>query len=326
MPGTFAAFRASIPQVFNTVWKKTNWRLLKLRLTLQGADEEACIRAERRMRGKEQVRKLGRADIAVVSFGKSGRTWVRVMISRLYQQIHGLPENALLGFDNFHNMDKSIPRVFFTHDNYIGDYTGHTDSKADFYGKKVVLLVRDPRDVAVSQFFQWMYRMKPEKKLLNDYPPHGTDLSIFDFVMHPGGGMPKVIDFMNLWAREMKNVKGICVIRYEDMRAEPEKTLAKMAEFMEMGATADQIHDAVEYASFENLKKKEAAGSFRFSGGRMMPGDKSNPNSYKVRRAKVGGYRDYFEDEQVRAIDELMESTLDPVYGYRSSELVDNKE
>ncbi|MDX5336330.1 MAG: hypothetical protein LPK13_09605, partial [Marinobacter sp.] len=125
MPGTFAAFRASIPQVFNTVWKKTNWRLLKLRLTLQGADEEACIRAERRMRGKEQVRKLGRADIAVVSFGKSGRTWVRVMISRLYQQIHGLPENALLGFDNFHNMDKSIPRVFFTHDNYIGDYTGH---------------------------------------------------------------------------------------------------------------------------------------------------------------------------------------------------------
>lgn len=326
MSGTLKAIRASIPQVASTLWKKAGWYLLRARLALTGADEQERIQAERHQRGKEQVRKLRRADIAVVSFGKSGRTWVRVMVSRLYQQIHGLPENALLGFDNFHNMDKSIPRVFFTHDNYIGDYTGHKDSKTDFYGKKVVLLVRDPRDVAVSQFFQWMYRMKPEKKLLNEYPPHGTELSIFDFVMHPGGGMPKVIDFMNLWAREMKNVKDICVIRYEDMRAEPEKTLARMAEFMEMGATEGQIREAVEYASFENLKKKEAAGSFRLSGGRMMPGDKNNPNSYKVRRAKVGGYRDYFEDEQVRAIDELMESTLDPVYGYRASAPGDSKE
>ena len=320
MPGTLAAFRASIPQVVNTLCKKANWRLLKTRLALQGADQETRIRAERRLRGKEQIKKLRRADIAVVSFGKSGRTWLRVMISRLYQQMHGLPENALLGFDNFHNMDHSIPRVFFTHDNYIGDYTGHTDSKVDFYGKKVVLLVRDPRDVAVSQFFQWMYRMKPEKKALNQYPPHGTELSIYDFVMHAGGGMPKVIDFMNLWAREMKAVEDICVVRYEDLRANTDETLARVAEFMGMEATPDQVSEAVEYASFENLKKKEASGSFRFSGGRMMPGDKNNPNSYKVRRAKVGGYRDYFEDEQVRQIDALMESTLDPVYGYKASE------
>ncbi|MDX5385518.1 MAG: sulfotransferase domain-containing protein, partial [Marinobacter sp.] len=214
------------------------------------------------------------------------------------------------------NMDKSIPRVFFTHDNYIGDYTGHTDSKADFYGKKVVLLVRDPRDVAVSQFFQWMYRMKPEKKLLNEYPPHGTELSIFDFVMHPGGGMPKVMDFMNLWAREMKNVKDICVIRYEDMRAEPEKTLARMAEFMGMGATNGQVREAVEYASYDNMKKMESQRSFWLGGARMLPGDKDNPNSYKVRRAKVGGYRDYFDDDEVRKIDALMRSELDPVFGY----------
>jgi len=325
MSGSLKAIRASVPQVASTLWKKAGWYLLRARLALAGADEKEKIRAERRQRGREQVRKLGRADIAVVSFGKSGRTWVRVMVSRLYQQIHGLPENALIGFDNFHNMESAIPRVFFTHDNYIGDYTGHTDSKVDFYGKKVVLLVRDPRDVAVSQFFQWMYRMKPEKKALNQYPPHGTELSIYDFVLHPGGGMPKVIDFMNLWAREMKAVDDICMVRYEDLRANTEETLARVADFMGMGATSEQIHDAVEYASFENLKKKEAAGSFRFSGGRMMPGDKNNPNSYKVRRAKVGGYRDYFEDEQVRAIDELMESTLDPVYGYTASDLSEAK-
>ena len=34
--------------------------------------------------------------------------------------------------------------------------------------------------------------------------------------------------------------------------------------------------------------------------------DKSNPDSFKVRRAKVGGYRDYFDDAQVAEIDALV--------------------
>jgi len=48
-----------------------------------------------------------------------------------------------------------------------------------------------------------------------------------------------------------------------------------------------------------------------------MPRDKDNPNSYKVRRAKVGGYRDYFSDEEVSAIDQQLADKLDPLFGYR---------
>ncbi len=49
----------------------------------------------------------------------------------------------------------------------------------------------------------------------------------------------------------------------------------------------------------------------------MMPRDKDNPNSFKVRRAKVGGYRDYFTDEEVAAIDQRLADTLDPMFSYR---------
>ena len=63
--------------------------------------------------------------------------------------------------------------MFFTHDNYTKDYTGNHDSKIDYAGKKVVLLVRHPADVAVSQFYQWQYRMKPNKVGLNRYPERG---------------------------------------------------------------------------------------------------------------------------------------------------------
>jgi hypothetical protein len=50
----------------------------------------------------------------------------------------------------------------------------------------------------------------------------------------------------------------------------------------------------------------------------MVPKDRDNPNTYKVRRAKVGGYRDYFDDDQVARIEVLVNSTLSPYYGYHS--------
>jgi hypothetical protein len=43
---------------------------------------------------------------------------------------------------------------------------------------------------------------------------------------------------------------------------------------------------------------------------------RSNPNTYKVRRAKVGGYRDDFTPEQLASIDTLMTDRLLPVFGY----------
>jgi hypothetical protein len=304
-------------QLVRSIWKKTSRKLL--RGSLLYASEERKTRAERWLRGREQVRRLRDADIVIVSFGKSGRTWLRVMLSRLYQVKHGLSQRYLLGFDNFHAMNRAIPKIFLTHDNYIKDYTGNVDNKSDFYGHKVVLLARDPRDVAVSQYFQWRYRMKPNKKVLNRYPVEGEDVSTFDFVMDADAGLPKIIDFMNLWASEKERLKGFFLLRYEDLRARPEETLKALLEFIGTPGTAEEIREAVEFSSYENMKKMEQKKTFWLSGGRMVPKDRDNPNTYKVRRAKVGGYRDYFDDAQVEQIEQLVNSTLSPYFGYGST-------
>ncbi len=304
-------------QLFRSIWKKLSRRLLRGALLF--APEERKTRAERWLRGREQVHKLHQADIVIVSFGKSGRTWLRVMLSRLYQVKHGLSQRYLIGFDNFHYMNRAIPKVFFTHDNYIRDYTGHVDSKADFYDRKVVLLARDPRDVAVSQFFQWQYRMKPNKKILNKYPGAGNEVPIFDFVMNEDAGLPKIIDFMNLWARERDRLRGFFLLRYEDLRRAPEETLAQLLDFMGTPGTPEEIREAVEFSSYENMKKMEQKKTFWLSGGRMVPKDRNNPNTYKVRRAKVGGYRDYFDDDQVARIEALVNETLAPDFGYTTT-------
>ncbi len=273
-------------------------------------------RLERWLRGREEYKKLERADWVLMSWGKSGRTWLRVMLSRAYQLRGGLPSNELLDFDNFRSQDPALPAVFFTHNNYLRDYTGNWDSKVHFAGKRIVLLVRDPRDVAVSQFFQWKFRMRPNKKFINDYPPHGADIDTWDFVQDADAGVPRIVDYFNGWARAMRDeVKDVLVIRYEDMRTDPGAVIAEIFRFTGMDISEQQVREAVEFAAYENMKKMEQERHFKGSGARVKPGDENNPQSFKVRKAKVGGYRDYFTDEQCEALDAMV-AELDPMFGY----------
>jgi alcohol sulfotransferase len=306
----------SIRQVLQTGRKKLSRRILHWKMRRQSEPE--ILKEERKLRGVEQFNKLRKADIVIVSFGKSGRTWLRVMMSHLFRVMYQLPENAILGFDNFHNLNKSVPKIFFTHDNYIKDFTGDFDTKKPFYDKRVILLARDPRDVAVSQFFQWKFRVKPTKVAINNYPPRGSDISLYDFVTGDNGGsMEAVSNYLNLWAREADKLDNFLLVRYEDLRKAPHDQLRRMLDFMRVDATESQVNAAVDYSSYENMKKMESKQQFRLAGGRMMPRDKDNPDSYKVRRAKVGGYRDYFNDEEVAAVDKHLAESLHEMFDYQ---------
>ncbi len=272
------------------------------------------ICAERWLRGNEEYKKLMLADAAVVSYEKSGRTWLRVMLSCFYRKRYQISQDILLNFNNLQKLERSIPAILFTHDRHINDYTGNHYSKRDFYSNKVILLVRDPRDVAVSTYFQWKYRMNPKKKLVDRFPPHGTDISIFDFVMRPESGLPAVINYMNLWRQEINNMENLLVIRYEDLKSNTEQLLKQVIETLGDQPTDEEITEAVKYASFDKMKEREKNGQYMDS--RIAPADRANPDSFKARRAKIGGYRDYFDSEQIHEIDQLLDTQLDRAYGY----------
>ncbi len=272
---------------------------------------------ERWLRGRDEHRRLRQADVVLMSYGKSGRTWFRVMLSRFYQTAYGIPAGRMLEFDNFKGINPAIPSLFFTHGNYLRNYTGDWTTKADFYDKRILMLVRDPRDIAVSQYFQWKFRMHPRKKFLNAYPPHGAEVSVFEFIMDEQAGLPAVLDFMEIWQRELPRVRDSLVLRYEDMRANPHEALRQALAFLGTPGTDEQIRDAVAFASLDNMRRLEQTRLFRLSGQRLVPGDRANPDSYKVRRAKVGGYRDYFDDDQLAAVDALVQARPGPLFGYR---------
>jgi len=138
---------------------------------------------------------------------------------------------------------------------------------------------------------------------------------VFTFVTGPAG-LPRIVDFMNAWARELPRLRERLLVRYEDMRADTARELRRILEFLGQHPTAEELADCVAFASVENMRRLEERRVFWLAGSRLVPGQRGNPDSYKVRRAKVGGWRDYFDDGQIRAIDRYVTERLDPVFGY----------
>jgi hypothetical protein len=252
----------------------------------------------------------------IVSFGKSGRTWFRVLISRYFAHKYGLPEGSLMEFDEFNRANRKIPVLFFTHDNYLKDHVGH-DRKFDLYGAtRVILLLRDPRDTAVSQYFQWKHRMVGRKKVINGYP--AGDMDVASFIMGAEAGIPKIIGFMNDWARDLTRFPDLIVVKYEDLKADTAGELGRALNFLGEAPSEAELADAAAFASVENMRKMEQENAGKFSANaRLKPGDANDPSSFKVRRAKVGGWRDYVTEEQASAIDKMVRERLDPVFGYK---------
>jgi hypothetical protein len=103
-------------------------------------------------------------------------------------------------------------------------------------------------------------------------------------------------------------------VRYEDLRAEPVATLGRITELMGESFSGAELREAVRFASFDNLRALEGQGFFK-QGGLTLRNPR-DPESFKVRRGKVGGFRDYFSPEQVQELEALMEARLDPEFGY----------
>lgn len=302
-----------MPSVFHL---RTGLRQIVSLTASAAMPREAGIRVERWMRGWEEARKLPHADGVIVSFGKSGRTWFRVLISRYFARKHGLPEGQMMEFDEFHRANPKIPVLFFTHDNYLKDFAGR-NGKFDLYGaQRVILMVRDPRDTAVSQYFQWKHRIVPRKKVINAYP--GGEVDVHGFITGEAAGIPKIIEFMNDWARDMPRFPNLLLIKYEDLKADTAGELGRALRFLGQQPTEAELDDAASFASVENMRKMERENAGKLTANaRLKPADANDPSSFKVRRAKVGGWRDYVTEEQAEAIDEMVRDRLDPVFGYK---------
>jgi hypothetical protein len=270
-----------------------------------------------------ELAKAHRANFLIIGHPKSGNTWLKVMISRLYQLRYDLPESKLINTDEFARKIPQIPRLaatngYYSYEGEVGKLLAAGAPDNPLRHKPVLFLARNPIDIAVSWYHQFTKRQsRAKQELINHWIDHPIDrrtVQMWEFVRHSDIGLPSLIEYQNTWVRNIGELEQGLLVKYEDLRAEPVPTLQKIVQLMGEDFTEDEIRQAVEWGSFDNLQKLETKGTFSQGGMKLVNAE--DPSSFKVRRGKVGGYREDFDSEQVAELEALVRERILPELGY----------
>lgn len=249
-----------------------------------------------------------RTEFFLISYPKSGRTWLRLMIGRAITTHYNLQVNNLLGLSQLAKLHPAIPRILVNHDDnpHMKTLKELTWDKRPYRHGKVIFLARDPRDVLVSLYFH---------KSRRDHAFTGT---LSQFIDAPIGGFDSILRFYQIWAHSMHVPKGFHLIRYEDLHNRPEAELEKLFTFMNLSDFSSKtIAEAVAFARFDRMQKMEQQGQFQET-NRLLPGNAADTESFKTRRGKVGGYSDYLSAAEIEELNGRMRRHLSPIFKYTS--------
>ena len=213
-------------------------------------------------------------DIFLVSYPKSGNTWARFLLANLmypeqnpdFGNIHRLVADPdATQKREFDRMPR--PRVIKSHWCFEPRF------------KRVIYLVRDPRDVAISEY----HYQRKTRRIADAYPLEqyverfvaGTTYEIGSWGQH-----------LLTWVGASNGQPGFLLARYEDMVADPVGQLSRIAAFLDVAATPQQLRAAVERSSAERMRKLEKEKGHLLS---LTKG--SREDLPFVRAAKSGGWR-----------------------------------
>jgi hypothetical protein len=186
-------------------------------------------------------------DIFLVSFPKSGNTWTRFLLANLrfpdqpatWANIDRLiPDPTGTTKRDFVRMPR--PRIIKSHECFDPRYP------------RVVYIVRDPRDVVVSQYH---YHRKI-RKIEDDSPIEKFVTRFLAGETCPHGSWGQNI---GTWLFTSEGNPRFLLLRYEDLVKDTARELAKVVAFLHLAASPEQIAQAVERSSADNMRKLEQA-------------------------------------------------------------------
>jgi len=231
-------------------------------------------------------------DVFVVSYPKSGNTWTRFLIGNL---VHP-------GGVDFSNINRIVPDPEDLSKRYLKKLPRPRILKShqpfDPRYKKVICIVRDPRDVVLSEYHFDVKRMAIEE----GYPVERfVTRFLAGAVNHEAGSWGENVG--SWMAARQNNVafrsgRDFLLLRYEDMMADPRRELGSVAHFLRIEATPERLAQAVERSSADQMRKLEKAQAHLWSSTRETRKDKPF-----VRVAKSGGWRTELPESCVAEIE-----------------------
>ena len=130
------------------------------------------------------------AEFYLISFPKCGRTWLRMMLGRALACHFNLDETNPMALGSMAAGHPDIPSIQVIHDDNPHRKSANQLSltKSQYQDKRVILLIRDVRDIVVSNYFQ---------KTKRDREYSG---SLSAFLNYEIGSTNTIINYYNIWA------------------------------------------------------------------------------------------------------------------------------
>ena len=122
-------------------------------------------------------------------------------------------------------------------------------------GKKILWLVRDPRDVIVSAYFERTLRGPLWEKAHAGYSYQG---SLSEYIQEASGSFLTLLQYFSNWLQyASSHPEDVLIIRYEDTKACPSLQLVRVLTYFGMNVTKVAIDNAVERNSFDRMRQAE---------------------------------------------------------------------
>lgn len=229
------------------------------------------------------------------SYPKSGRTWMRFALAHYMRALYGLELDIDLRsmFRLLPNMDGFTPDrgkdvsvyTFADHPEIPLLLSSHLRFDERLFGRRpVVFILRCPYDVMVSKYlhqtrqdFSWEGPMKV-------------------FLRDPEVGVSDLVRYLNSWALRLQR-PGALVLTYEGLRSDPESGFLRLVAHLGIQAERAIARLALSHASFDRMRDVE-----RRVGIEGYDYDWWDPEARRVRRAQIGGYRDYLDEQDCRYV------------------------
>jgi hypothetical protein len=225
-------------------------------------------------------------DTFLVSYPKSGNTWMRFLVANLLRPqapVTLLEADRLIpssdGRSRRYFRRMPGPRVIKSHYPFEPSY------------KRVIYIVRDPRDVAVSQYH---YQIK--RRVLDD--GHPIEEFVLRFVsgdVCPYGSWGENV---GSWFAARLDHPGFLFIRYEDLLMQTDKELQKIAIHLSIDSSPELLGLTIARSSADRMRALE-----RQEGGQWASTKGTRSDKFFVRAAVAGGWRSALPQSSVSAIE-----------------------
>ena len=239
-------------------------------------------------------------DVFVVSYPRSGNTWTRFLISNLIYQDEPT---------TFVNIESRIPEIYFNADHKMRSLERPRILKSHEcfqpHYKRVIYIVRDPRDVAVSFYHHNVKAGNiPEDYPMDDFIPRFIDA---EFDSRWGCWHDSVVSWLTL----RQGLPTFLMLRYEDMKADPQGQLSRVAEFLrncafrQIDASPEKLQRAVDLSTPERMRALE-----KEQGDKWVLTEKTRLDKPFVRSAKSGGWKSILSGKAVAMIESAWGATM----------------